>query len=115
MAKIIINGTKEILGKLSIARAADFSKNPVEVSVGGQLSTHRYFEEIDSIETDRYKVTGVMVFQENYGSEDFDVVYSFTAEKFVVKGGESNLSEDDITVFEDGIYDPVTGGVRDER
>ena len=111
MSKILVNGEREVLGKISVARAADYSTSPVKVMIQGQLSTHRYLEEIDSLETERYKITGVTVYQESYGSEDFDVIYLFTANKFIVKGGESHLTEREIEIREAELYDH-DGGVK---
>lgn len=111
MSKITINGNKEILGKLSVSRAADFSTNPITINIGGQLSTHRYVDEITTIETDRYKISGVSVFQESFGSEDFDILYLFTATKLVVKGGESHLKENKIKEIETSKYN-TDGGVK---
>ena len=79
MAGIRINNKIVAKGRLSIVRSVDFSKKPPILTIEGKLATHRYLEEINSIESERFFLYGVKVFQESFGSEDFDIIYSFTA------------------------------------
>lgn len=90
MAKIIINNENEVNGKLSISRRLVSNDN---IEVTGQLATHRYFEEIDYIESERYILTGVKIIEEEFGSNDFDILYTFKAKYLDIKGGETNLPE----------------------
>ncbi len=86
MAQIKINTEIFVNGKCSITRVSD----PTEVdefntSTVGILSTHPYFEDIHTIETERYLLTGVEVQQEDFGSNDYNIKYTFTAEDLIVK------------------------------
>lgn len=86
MAQIKINTEIFVNGKCSITRISD----PTEVdefntSTVGILSTHPYFEDIHTIETERYLLTGVEVQQEDFGSNDYNIKYTFTAEDLIVK------------------------------
>lgn len=86
MAQIKINTEIFVNGKCSITRVSD----PTEVdefntSTVGILSTHPYFEDIHTIETERYLLTGVEVQQEDFGSNDYNIKYTFTAEDLIIK------------------------------
>ena len=86
MAQIKINTEIFVNGKCSITRISD----PTEVdefntSTVGILSTHPYFDDIHTIETERYLLTGVEVQQEDFGSNDYNIKYTFTAEDLIVK------------------------------
>lgn len=86
MAQIKINTETFVNGKCSITRVSD----PTEVDkfntrTVGILSTHPYFEDIHTIETERYLLTGVEVQQEDFGSNDYNIKYSFTAEDLIIK------------------------------
>jgi hypothetical protein len=105
MAEIIINDDKLVKGMMSINRQLDLSKNPPMLTIAGQLQTHRYFDEITSIESERYRVKGVTVFQESFGSDDFNIIYSFLADSLEVINGETNLTEEEIRLKEIEIYE----------
>jgi hypothetical protein len=113
MANIIINTNTIVLGRLTVVRAKDNSSGKPMQVISGQLATHKYFEEIFQIETDRYILKGVDIIQEAFGSEDFDILYTFTAKDIDVIGGESIYSEDEIKKIEDKKYD-TKGGVKNE-
>ena len=86
MAQIKINTEIFVNGKCSITRVSD----PTEVdefntSTVGILSTHPYFEDIHTIETERYLLTGVEVQQEDFGSNEYNIKYTFTVEDLIVK------------------------------
>lgn len=95
------NKVKNVKGRLS------FETNLIEneegekiIAVKGQMTTHRYFEEIEKIETDRYLLEDITVYNEVFGSEDFKILYNFVANSYLIKGGESNLSEELIAELE---------------
>lgn len=100
MAEIVINGNQLINGKFTIIREAKDN----EIVTHGHLITHRYFEEIHTLETDRYRVKGVRVFVESFGSDDFNIVYEFTAKELDVKFEQSNLTDREIEAMEKKIY-----------
>jgi hypothetical protein len=104
MADIIVNDNQVVKGKMTITRTLDIAKEPPVLTIVGQLETHRYFEEITVLETERYIVKGITVVQESFGSEDFNVVYTFMADSLEVRGGETNLSDEDIEAKEKELY-----------
>jgi hypothetical protein len=104
MAEIIVNDEKIVNGRMTITRSLDISKNPPVLTIVGQLETHRYFEEITILESARYRVEGITVVQESFGSDDFNIVYTFAANSLEVINGETNLSDDEIKAKEDEIY-----------
>lgn len=113
MAQIIINDFKMVNGRLSITRTLNTSEEGAILTIAGQLATHRYFEEITSIETERFLLEDITVYQESFGSDDFDILYSFVANKFEVKGGESHMNEQQIKKIESELYD-TQGGYKNE-
>lgn len=116
MALILINDEDRVFnGRLSVTRSlVELEDGSYQVVVQGQLATHRYFEDITSIESKRYQLEEIEVYQENYGSEDFDIVYSFRAGYFRVKSGESHLDDEEIEEYENEIYNEDGGVIRDE-
>jgi len=73
MAKIVVNNEKVVNGKMSITRHLDITTNIL--TIVGQFATHRYFEEIKSLQSERYYIGDITVYQESFGSEDFNIVY----------------------------------------
>lgn len=61
-----------------------------EIEISGKLSCEEYFPIIDSLETKRYKVSGITVHTEGFVSESNMIDYIFTAETFLVKIGDPN-------------------------
>lgn len=100
MAKILINGNREVNGKLSISRGLVDG----EIAVGAVLTTHRYFEEITEIESERYLLTDVEIIREDFGTNDFDIQYTLSAGDLEVKDGETNLPKDVIEKIEQETY-----------
>ena len=101
MAKIIINKNKEVKGKLSISRALTEDD---EIIIGAILTTHRYFEEITEIESERYHLTDVKIIKEDFGSNDFDIQYTLIAKDLEIKNGDTNLPNKVIEMIEKDIY-----------
>lgn len=104
MANILINGIKPVKGTFSVTQQLDINQDPPVLTILGQLSTHRYIEEITEIKTTRYHITGITVVQEAFGSDDFNIIYTFVADKLVMLGGESNLTKEEIDVKENELY-----------
>lgn len=97
MAYILINNDINTKGNLSIKRSIVLDDNGEEdIVINGVFTTHYYIEEINTIESLRYKVTGVNVVEENFGSDDVNIVYIFTAKDLTIKNGVSNLKFDTI-------------------
>jgi hypothetical protein len=101
MAKISINDQYVVNGRFTVKRYQDNNGN---IKVIGTLATHFYFEEINKIENYRYSITGIDVKEESFGSDDFDIVYSFEAESLTNKCGVSDLTNDVIDKIEKEIY-----------
>lgn len=87
MASILINDKLQIKGKMSVSRALVAEDNLV---ISGYLSTHLYIEDINTIEINRLKLTDVEVFKEDFGSDDFNIIYNFTAKNMLLKGREED-------------------------
>ena len=108
MAKINItneqNETIEVNGRMTfkISKVKDPETNKDIMVCFGQLATHKYFETITGIETDRYKLEGVDVSDEIFGTNDFNIVYEFSAEDWEIK--EEYLSEEAIKRIEEEEY-----------
>ena len=124
MAKIVINDELEINGRLTVqrTRVSDEKGNLTSV-VSGVLATHLYIEIIDKIETGRLILKGVDVKKENFGSDDYDVVYEFTASELINKGTKYkdnyyfDIDGETLKLIEDKLYpytDPVLGSIEDE-
>lgn len=104
MAEMLINGQRAIKGKLTVTRSLDMSQNPPVLTIVGELVTHRYFEEINTIETERLNVEGVTVLQEVFGSEDNCISYAFIATAINLDGGESNLPDNKVDELENKLF-----------
>lgn len=107
MAKLLINNEKVVKGKLTITRTLNQEKTGFIYN--GVLATHYYIEEIKSIEAERFSIDGVEVYQESYGSDDFDILYNFTFKDFELKdilnkGYGTILSEEEIFNLEEKLY-----------
>lgn len=101
MARIKVNEEYEVKGRLTVKR---FISDNGEIIIAGTLATHYYFEEIDCLETFRYKVTGIEVMEEVFGSDDFDIVYNFNAKAIDNIFGPSDLETEEIIKIEDQLY-----------
>ena len=92
MARILVNDILNVNGRLSIRRTLkgyDEEENPI-IEIQGILSTHLYFEEIKSLESFRYRLEDIEVYNEDFGSDDYNIQYSFTAKNLEVLGEEYN-------------------------
>jgi methionine salvage enolase-phosphatase E1 len=97
MYNIIINNSINTLGLITfqIRREGDL------LIKEGILKTHLYIEEIDTLECDRFKINGVDVFVEAFGSTDIFNLYTFTYEDFEMKDlGENHKEEDLIALYD---------------
>ena len=99
MAKLIVNNKFELNGKITVRRTLE-NENLIIV---GSLDTHYYLEEITSLETDRFIIDKIEVFEEVFGSDDFDILYNFKARILKIKG-MSNLSIEELKAIENVIY-----------
>lgn len=84
MKKIRVNGI-EVEGKVSATLGADIDNDPSVLIVRGALKTEVYFDEINKIETEKFRVEGINVYAEHFGSDDEEIVYEFLADDLIVK------------------------------
>ena len=120
MAQIIINNRISANGKLSVSRALNETKDGFIIS--GVFASHLYYEDIKTLESNRFKVSGVQVYQESFGSDDYDILYHFVADKFILKDTMQDgigyiLYGDEMQMIEDEMYKndhPILGGIGEE-
>ena len=118
MANIMINNDILVKGNLSISRK--LIKEPyldqtgrervkTYFSIEGILSTHLYFSEINNIKCPRYVLNDVEVYEEDMGSDDYNIIYHFSAGELIVEGTEIDgisyiLNGDEMKAIEDVLY-----------
>jgi hypothetical protein len=97
MYNIIINDEIETLGLITFR----ITKQGDSLIKEGLLKTHLYIEEIDSLECSRFRLEGIDVYSESFGSTDIFNLYQFTYEYFDIKELGDNLNEDDLIALYD--------------
>lgn len=120
MAKIIINDTVRVNGKITFKREAN--EDNTGFVIRGMFATHLYFDEIISLDTPRFKLTGVEVYEEDFGSDDYNILYSFKADNLEIFGAESNgayyiLYGEEMKMIEEEMYKndhPTLGDIGEE-
>lgn len=87
MAKIKVNTEEFVKGRMSLNRTivGTDENGEVKLSQTGILETHKYFEEISILESERYYVTGVTVTSESFGTNDYNISYAFNFDNLVIK------------------------------
>ncbi len=95
MFNIIINDEIETLGLITfqIRKDGDF------LIKEGLLKTHLYVEEIDTLECERFRLEGIDVYAESFGSSDIFNLYTFTYDLFNIKETGGNLNEEDLILL----------------
>lgn len=108
MALLRINNTEEnILGSVTFERDAVYDEVTGEIKgqvINGLLATHDYIEDLYAIETERYILTGVSVFRESFGSNEYMILYHFNAKGLEIKP-DSLLDEDIKWLIEESIIE----------
>lgn len=120
MAKIIVNNEVRTNGKLSATRALNEEKNGFIIS--GVFASHLYYENIKTLESERFALSGVEVYQESFGSDDYDILYYFTAKSLMLKDHIEDgigyiLYSDEMRMIEEEMYKddhPILGGIGKE-
>ena len=97
MPDIRVNNRIDVKGELTFVVNKDDT-------IEGQLITHGYHEIIECLETNRYLLTDIEVYQEKFDANDYNVVYLFTAKNRIIKGGITNLDIDIIHKIDEEIY-----------
>lgn len=103
MAKVSVNDEYVVNGVLTVKRFIE-DKETNTIGITGTFACHYYFEEIHKLETYRYSITGIEVQEEVFSSDNFDIVYNFTAEAIDNKQGISYLTNEEIEKIEKEIY-----------
>ena len=98
MYNIIINETIKTLGLITFQITKDDNDNLIKEGI---LKTHLYIEEIESLECDRFKLIGIDVYSESFGSTDMFILYRFTFDKFGIKDTDENLTEEELVALYD--------------
>lgn len=104
MANLIIKTTDKMYkekGRLTFSTELTSNGN---IIISGQMTTHKFIEGINKIETHRYILSDVQIVKETFGSDDFDILYDFIAKDYFVKNGETNLSNELIESIEETSY-----------
>lgn len=109
MALIRVNGNEEnLLGAVSFDRQMAYNETgePTGMVISGLLAVHEYIEEIYEIESERYLLTDVSVYKESFGSNEYMILYYFTAKDLTVK---QDVVDDDIKwlIEEDTIAEEI--------
>ncbi len=89
MSLLLINNDKTVLGMVTAERVLEEYVNEKNIAchrviTTGVLDSQSYIEEIETIESDRYRISGITVAKEVFGSEDNRISYYFVAEKLEV-------------------------------
>ena len=95
MALIRINNNEEnLLGAVSFNREAIYEDDGrvKGVSISGILAIHEYVDEINVIESERYRLEDVEVYKESFGSNEYTILYYFTAGHLDIK--PDNVNDD---------------------
>lgn len=92
MYNVIINNEIETMGLITF----QITKQGDSLITEGLLKTHLYIEEIDTLECDRFKLSGIDVYSEAFGSTDIFNLYRFTFTNFEIKDLGNSLDEQDL-------------------
>lgn len=123
MANININNKLSVNGNLTFTKTLITNdQGKQEFAINGALSTHLYFDDISELETGRYILKNVEVYQEVYGSDDYNIIYYFKAKESIVKGyeydgGKFILYPKEMEQIEDIMYKndhPILGNIGEE-
>ena len=120
MANIIINNRVSANGKLSVDRMLNETKDGFIIA--GVFASHLYYEDIKSLESNRFKVSGVQVYKESFGSDDYNILYHFIADKFILKDAMQDgigfiLYSKEMEMIESEMYKndhPILGGIGEQ-
>lgn len=120
MANIIINSRIVSKGRLSVSRTLNETKDGFIIT--GMFASHLYYEDIKSLESNRFKVSGVQVYEESFGSDDYNILYHFVANKFTLKDSVEDgigyiLYNEEIEQIENEMYKdehPILGGIGEQ-
>ncbi len=93
MYNITINDSIKTLGLITFRISKDANDNLIRE---GYLKTHLYIEEITSLECSRFRLEGIDVYSESFGSTDIFNLYQFTFELYDIKEVYEDLSKEEL-------------------
>lgn len=86
MAEIKVNTQKFVNGRMTIEREKlKDNTGDTFIVTKGIFTTHEYFEEINTLESERYLLQGIEVLKETFASNDYDIGYEFLVGNLIVK------------------------------
>ena len=89
--EVLLNGTVIAKGSVSVSLNSEIIEDELteeprqKITIEGVMETGYYIPDLDTIETNRYYIERVAVYQERYGSLDNKIIYNFSASLFQVK------------------------------
>jgi hypothetical protein len=92
MYEIRVNDAFVTYGLLSVSMRKENGQFVTE----GMFKTHLYIEEIDNLECDRFRVTGIDVQAEAFGSTDPFIVYYFSFEDIETYYEDLEYTDDEL-------------------
>ena len=110
MAKILITtGDGEVIetqGKMTFETIKKEDEHgDIYFETIGQLAIHEYIVDINKIESARYLLENVDVYREVYGTDDFNILYEFTANGIDISVKKSNMDKGKIDVLRKKEYE----------
>ena len=104
--EVLLNGTVVAKGSVSVSLESELKEDELGdtdqiITIQGVMETGYYIPDLDTIETNRYYIKGVSVFQERYGSLNNKIIYNFSAQLFQVKFQDERDQYRRITLPED--------------
>lgn len=94
---LIINCKYKVIGSLAVETRSEMVPDPEsatgqrqDITITGKLSCEEYFPIINTIESERYKVSDIFVNTEGFVSDSNIIEYIFSADNFLVKVGDPN-------------------------
>ena len=110
MAKILITtGDGEVIetqGKMTFETIKKEDEHgDIYFETIGQLAIHEYIVDINKIESARYLLENVDVYREVYGTDDFNILYEFTANGIDVSVKKSNMDKGKIDALRKKEYE----------
>ena len=98
MYNITINDSIKTLGLITFRISKDANDNLI---TEGILKTHLYIEEINTLECDRFRLEGIEVYSESFGSTDIFNLYQFSYTALDIKDKGENYSEEELIALYD--------------
>ena len=105
MATIRINGKHTDKGKLEIEVSKQYEDGKAVITCMGRLHTHRYIENLESVEGNRITMSDIDVIEEYLSEDEYAVSYKFTAGKWHIKEINPNITVSQMLVIEEELFD----------